>query len=108
MIVGTKVVDTSQLRIACKSTMDLIKFSDSLVPRCLSHIEEIKNNQRYLVAIKVRQLQGIPYVFKQKLQDSLLENITIRGTLNVLIDLEDLMLNVNVDKILKELFKDDI
>jgi hypothetical protein len=64
-------------------------------------VPEIVDNQRYLVAIEVRKINTLSFKYKKELYEKLLEGVTVRGTINTLIDIEDILSSVNVNKIFK-------
>lgn len=61
MIVGTKDVEAYEVAQHCRDLNMLRSYSDSLVPRILQHDKRIINNQRYLIALVVRDIKSIPY-----------------------------------------------
>lgn len=108
MIVGTRDIDRASLRKACSSSSELIRFAEALVPEYLRHVDSIVNNQKYLVAINLRGLQGMPYLFKQSLTEKLLDGVAVRGTLSTIVDAEDLLTSVDLDKLFRELFREEL
>lgn len=108
MIVGTKTIPRDSLILASKSVKELIEFSDSLVPRVIRHNINIINNQRYLTAIEVRRIKSIDYDRRKYLCEKLLEGVSVRGTINTIIDFSDIMSESNVSMILRYMFKDVI
>lgn len=108
MIVGTRDIDRAGLRRACSSSESLIRYSDGLVPKFMTHIQPILENQRYLTAIIVRSLQGIPYVTKSKLVNALLDGVVVRGNISTIIAVEDLLTEIDLDKVFKELFREEL
>ena len=91
MLVGTKSIDVSRLQVACRSITSLKSFSDSLVPSYFNHIKEILYNQRYLVAVAVRNLYKDDYNKWKPLCDGLLEGVRITGSVNDLYTCAELL-----------------
>lgn len=108
MIVGTKAIPLDKLRSECRSIDSLRAFSLSLVPRYFQHIPEIVDNQKYLVAVEVRALKSLPYAKRKYLSEGLLTGVVIRGTINTLIDSEDILASVNMSQVFKVLFKEEL
>lgn len=108
MLVGTKVIPRDKLKEACKSKEDLEAFAISLVPRVLRHVDSVINNQKYLVAVEIRSLRGLLFLEKKHLTESILEGVYITGSINTLIDMEDLLISTNADLLFKEVFKEEI
>lgn len=101
MIVGTKNVPLDELRENATSVERLIRFSDNLVPRILRHDKRITDNQRYLVALLLRNITSIQFYKRQELAEELVKDIKITGVSNLLFDYEDLLMNSNIPKLQK-------
>lgn len=99
MIVGTKNLDMYDIRNYCHTVSALRDYSDSLVPRILRHNQQIVNNQRYLVALVVRNIKSIPWSRRKELYEGLLEGVAISGLANQVYDYEDIMYEIDVDRI---------
>lgn len=91
MIVGKKEIDYSELKSACASPDKLVQFADGLVPTPLRHLREIRDNQRYLVALQVRNIQSFSWKKKQVLCEALLQDVRVKGVVDVLYDYTDLL-----------------
>jgi hypothetical protein len=108
MIVGTKAIPLDKLRSECRSIDSLRAFSLSLVPRYIQHVTEIVDNQKYLVAMEVRAMVTIPYKRRKELCEGLLEGVVLKGTINTIVDVEDLMASINMSQVFKVLFREEI
>ncbi len=108
MIVGTKTIPLSDLINACSSDRELSAFTLALVPRFVRHIDEIVNNQKYIVALELRGIAGIPYKIKKELSENLLTGVVVKGTINTIIDIEDVMASVDMNTVFKYLFKTEL
>lgn len=105
MIVGTKDIDYSSLKEACKRPEDVVRFAEELVPTPLRHLQEIRYNQRYIVALQVRSIQSFSWKKKQLLCDALLQGVRIKGVVDTLYDYTDLLREIDreaFDRYLKE------
>lgn len=107
MVVGNSV-DRRKLVRASNNLEDLIKYSDSLVPKCFRHIKELLYNQRYLVAIELRNVKSIDYYKRNQLANELIKDIYISGTFNEITYLEDVMAYADMDKVFKYIFKEEL
>ena len=94
MIVGTKDVSPEEVRKHCRSVTALTSFCVELVPRLFRHDERIVSNQKYLVALMVRDLKSIPYETRRNLYEGLLD-----GVANEVYDIDYLMSQIDIDKL---------
>lgn len=99
MIIGSKDVDAYDVREHCTSVPSLRQYSDSLVPRILSHNMQIINNQRYYIAMIVRTIVSIPYAERKSLYEGLLEGVGVTGCINEIYDFEDLVRDVDIERL---------
>lgn len=90
MIVGSKNVNKSELTKYVSSVSELIEYSDSLVPEYLRYRKEILFNQRYIVALAIREMQNISYNDRVALLDNFLRDTYITGVVDRIYDIEDL------------------
>jgi len=86
-----------------RSTSELDKYVEDLIPPVLKHIDEVRQNQRYLIACYIRSMEQLSYEKRCKLCDHLMQNICITGTLNELYDYTDLERSVDMQKVFKYL-----
>jgi len=107
MIVGSKVISTTDLKRATYSVESLKRFAESLVPKPIRHFPQIVDNQKYLVAIALRTMVSIPFKRRTELCEGLLEGIQVRGVLTTVIDFYDLIMAADTDLLYKALFERD-
>lgn len=98
MLVGTKDVNFSDLKASCTNTESLRRFSDSLVPLPLLHLPEVVDNQRYLVALYVRQIKAFPWQRRKDLCEALLNGVHVRGVADYIYDYADILAAINIEK----------
>ena len=79
----------------------------SLVPRCIRHIQAIVDNQKYLAALYLRNIQSIPYNTRKQRCEELLSGISVTGVINTVTDFEDILLQVDMDLLITFLFKEE-
>jgi hypothetical protein len=99
MIVGSKNVNKSELAKCVSSVSKLIDYSDSLVPEYLRYRKEILFNQRYVVALAIREMQSIPYNDRVMLLDRFLRDTYITGVVDRIYDIEDLFDYVDKEEV---------
>lgn len=99
MIVGSKNVNKSELAKCVSSVSKLIDYSDSLVPEYLRYRKEILFNQRYVVALAIREIQSISYNDRVALLDNFLRDTYITGVVDRIYDIEDLFDYVDKEEV---------
>lgn len=99
MIVGYKNINKSELAKCVSSVSKLIDYSDSLVPEYLRYRKEILFNQRYVVALAIREMQSIPYNDRVMLLDRFLRDTYITGVVDRIYDIEDLFDYVDKEEV---------
>lgn len=99
MIVGTKDIDAADVLRHCKDVETLRNYSELLVPRIIRHDRRIVSNQKYCVAMIVRDLKSIPYARRKELYEGLLEDVSIFGVANMWYDFDDIMAEIDIDKL---------
>lgn len=99
MIVGSKSVNKSELAKYVSSVSKLIDYSDSLVPEYLRYRKEILFNQRYIVALAIREMQNIQYSDRVMLLDRFLRDTYITGVVDRIYDIEDLFDYVDKEEV---------
>lgn len=99
MIVGSKNINKSELAKCVSSVSKLIDYSDSLVPEYLRYRKEILFNQRYVVALAIREMQSIPYNDRVMLLDRFLKDTYITGVVDRIYDIEDLFDYVDKEEV---------
>lgn len=99
MIVGSKNINKSELTKYVSSVSKLIEYSDSLVPEYLGYRKEILFNQRYIVALAIREMQNISYNDRVALLDNFLRDTYITGVVDRIYDIEDLFDYVDKEEV---------
>lgn len=104
MLVGTKIIPLHELRDAATSVTALLVFSEQLVPKPLRHISAIVDNQRYLVAVTLRNIKAIPYKRRIELCEGLIRGVSVTGVVNIVHDFEDILSEVDTELLYKYIF----
>lgn len=107
MVVGSEI-DTRKLIRASSSLEELKKYSDGLVPKCLRHIKELIYNQRYYVAIELRNVKSLDFYKRNEMANKLIEDIYISGTFNEVVFISEVLAYADMDKVFKYIFKEEL
>ena len=99
MIIGSKNINKSELTKYVSSVSKLIDYSDSLVPEDLRYRKGILFNQRYIVALAIRDMQSISYNDRVALLDNFLRDTYITGVVDRIYDIEDLFDYVDKEEV---------
>lgn len=91
MIVGTATIRDEDIKRVVNSDSDIIDFSNSLIPTWARHIKGVSDNQRYIVAVYLRNVSTIPYKKRKPLIDKLLCDIALTGVANSLCTITDIV-----------------
>lgn len=98
MLVGTKQINSSELRKACKLGEDLVKYAMDLVPPPMRHIQAVVSNQKYLVALNVRNIIAIPWKQRKELCEYLLNGVYIKGVVDTIYDYKDILTEIDAEQ----------
>lgn len=91
MIVGTLDLDFDKIHDCTEHVSELCDYSDSLVPKWARHITPIVHNQRYYVAIHVRNMLTIPYKKRKEMFNELIADIHLKGVMSEFIPISDIL-----------------
>lgn len=79
MIVGTTKLNYSELKRFVGRPAELVTYVESLVPSWARNVPYITQNQRYFVAIHLRNVLTIPYKPRMELVNALVDKIALAG-----------------------------
>lgn len=82
MVVGTCNVKTEDCLKFINNPTGLISYVEELVPIWARHIPSIVDNQRFYVALHLRNSLSLPYKTRMSLAEPLLKGIKIRGVMS--------------------------
>lgn len=82
MIVGRTNLNYVELKRFVGKPQELVAYTENLVPVWARHVSAIVDNQRYYVAIHLRNVLTIPYKQRKELVDALIKGITITGVMS--------------------------
>lgn len=103
MIVGTTDIDMQYIRQHVGDPDTIVKYACSLVPSWASHIQGIMDNQRYLVAVKLRNMLSIPYKVRESATSALIEGISLYGMVNDFVSITEIIDLCDKDKLAEAL-----
>ena len=106
MVVGSVDIDIDELKNVVNSNDDILEYSDSLVPVWARHIRGIIHNQRYYVAITLRNIISIPYKTRKPQISRLLEGVVLSGVANNICSIDDIIDMCDKDKLVEALQKE--
>lgn len=91
MIIGSDRIDYKTLLCFRYNQKGLVNYAESLVPIWLRHIRPIVDNQRYYVAIHVRNLKSVPYKEREVMINALVDGIRLQGAMNCFFTVTELL-----------------
>lgn len=103
MIVGTTKLDYKSLKRFVGRPEELLVYTDNLVPKWARHIESIVLNQRYYVAIHLRNVLSIPYKQRMQLVEHLLSSVTLQGVTSEFVAITEIVDSCDKEALIKML-----
>lgn len=103
MIVGTRDLKTEELKSYVSNPSGLIAYVEDLVPIWARHIPCLAHNQRFYVAIHLRNVLTLPYKVRMSMANTLLEGIQVRGVMSSFTPITDILDACDKEALLKML-----
>lgn len=103
MLIGTKDLNFEYIKQHQSEPDSIVNYALSLVPKWAVHIRGIVANQRYYVAVKVRNMLTIPYKTREAITNRLIEDISLYGMINDFVSLDELLSECNTEKLVEAL-----
>lgn len=103
MLIATTDVDFDYIKKHQMEPDSVVEYAESLVPSWAKHIRGIVDNQRYYVAVRVRNLLSIAYKPRKAITDALIKNVTLFGMLNDFVTVDELLDLCDKDKLTEAL-----
>lgn len=100
MIVGTTSLDYKELKMFVDKPEELVCYVDNLVPMWAKHIKGIVYNQRYYVAVHLRNVLTIPYKSRMAMVDALIKDVTLTGIMSDFTSIIDIVESCNKESLL--------
>lgn len=91
MLVAVIDIDTEFIKQHQMEPESIVRYAVSLVPSWAVHIRGIVDNQRYYVAVRVRNMLTIAYKTREAITNALIREISLYGMLNDFITLDELL-----------------
>lgn len=85
----------------------IVEYVENMVPRILP-LKEIKDNQRYYVSLLIRKNSNISYSLREEVCDLLLKDITVSGNQNTILDIDEIMSQCNMSRLIKYLYRKEL
>lgn len=101
MIIGTDKLNYDELKLFLTEPTSLITYVDNTVPCWARHIPHIIDNQRYYVAIHIRNVLSIPYKVRVSAANVLIENIRVQGVVTTFTPITDILDICNKEALIK-------
>lgn len=103
MVVGTTKLNFAELKRFVGKPQELVVYTTTLVPIWARHIDAIVMNQRYYVAIYLRNVLSIPYKERQELVNALIKDIRINGIISSFTPITDIVKDCDKKMLVKML-----
>jgi hypothetical protein len=101
MLVGTTKLNYKEIKSFAGHPQDIVAYCESIIPIWALHIPNIIMNQRYYVAIHIRDMLSLPFKVRKELVDVLVKDITIVGVMSSFTSITDLVASCNKDLLLQ-------
>lgn len=99
MFVGSSNIDTIHLRKIFKDIKLVKEYSNSLIPKEFKHIQELQDNQLYLICMTLRKIGLLDYKEVSSVIGTLMKDIKVTGYVDEVIDVSFIYNIVNMDKV---------
>lgn len=103
MLVGSTDLNFAEIKKFVGRPLDIVAYATSLVPIWARHMDVLVNNQRYYLAINIRNMLSIPYKQRDELVKILTANIRIAGVITGFTPITELVDNCDKDKLIQML-----
>lgn len=100
MLVGTTTLDYKELKRFQDTPEELVYYVDSLVPIWARHIKGVVHNQRYFVAVHLRNVLSIPYKTRMAMVDVLIRDVTLTGIMSGFTSIMDIVESCDKDSLI--------
>lgn len=91
MIIGTRDIKTEEVKRYADDPSGLVAYVEGLVPVWARHINCLAHNQRFYVAIHLRNVLTLPYKVRMSMASTLLEGIQVRGVMSSFTPITDIL-----------------
>ena len=101
MLIATDELNFTELLGYQNDPGALRSYVESLVPAWASNIPGIYDNQRFYVAVKLRNTISLPYKTRLAMANSLIENTHLRGLMSNFVTLDTMLKSCDTDILCK-------
>lgn len=88
---GTLQLDYKRLKTFANNPDALISYVEDLVPIWARHIPGIVENQRYYVAVHLRNVLSLPYKTRMSMVEALTRDISLSGVMSGFTGITDIV-----------------
>lgn len=103
MVIGTNSLNFDVIKTFVNHPEDIVAYCDNTVPLWAQHVDAIIKNQRYFMAINIRNMLTIPFRDRQRLIDYLTKGVTIKGVVTEFVCITDVVEACNKKQLLRVL-----
>lgn len=110
MVVGDLKLNYDVIKTFLNHPEDIVAYCESCIPVWAQHIQQLKFNQRYYMAIHIRDLKNIPFRDRQALVEPLIKGITLVGVMSSFTSITDIIEACDKEtllRVVKEYLKDE-
>ena len=110
MVIGTTELNFDIIKTFASHPEDLPAYCDNTVPLWARHLDTVIKNQRYYMAINIRNLLTIPFKERQRMIETLVRGVTIKGVVTEFVCITDIIEACDKDlllRVLEEYSKDE-
>lgn len=103
MLIGSDNIDYNKITSMINDIPGIIAYVESMIPAYARHLPYIVMNQRYYVAIHIRDMLHIPYKVRMEAASALISGITIFGVITSFTPIKTLFECVDANVLIKML-----
>lgn len=97
MIIADDNVDYEKIWTYVNRPEAICNYAESLVPSWCKHLDWLVMNQRYYLAVHIRNLTSMPYKKRKALVDNLIQGIKLSGIVSEFITIYTVLSVCNLD-----------
>lgn len=104
MLVGTTNIDYGTIKEFANQPEDLVRYVENHIPVWARHIPCLAHNQRFYVALHLRNVLTLPFKTRKEMTDALIDGINIRGLMSSFTSITDILDACDKDALLQMLY----
>lgn len=103
MLIGDNTIHFETLKSFTHNKKALVDYVEGLVPKWAKHIPGIVDNQRYYIALHLRNVKTIDYTTKMEMVEALVDGIHVRGSAKGFVTIHDVIERTNKQALIEVL-----